>query len=219
MDKGIAQAASVGLAPQKYQTLLELSKAIALHRNVPDLFHDIACRLKSLFDFQYLTVVLHDGAQNAMRLHILETCEPTAWRTPSEIPIEGSVAGWVWQNQQPLVIRDLDEETRFPFAKSLHDDAVKSLCVMPLTTASRQLGVLSLWSDKVGAYDGFDLEFGQLVTAQIAVAMENVFNLAEAQSAQQQLTRERDQLRLLLDVSNAVVSTLDMRELLATVSA
>jgi formate hydrogenlyase transcriptional activator len=219
MDKGIAQAASVGLAPQKYQTLLELSKAIASHRNVPELFHDIACRLKSLFDFQYLAVVLHDGTQNAMRLHILETCEPTAWPTPSEVPIEGSVAGWVWQNQQPLVVHDLDEETRFPATHKLHDYAVRSLCVMPLTTARQQLGVLSIWSDRVGAYDQLDLEFAQLVTAQIAVAMENVFSFAEVQSAQQQLTRERDQLRLLLDVGNAVVSTLDLRELLATVSA
>lgn len=219
MDKGIAQAASVGLAPQKYQTLLELSKAIALHRNVPDLFHDIACRLNNLFDFQYLAVVLHDGAHNAMKLHILETCEPTAWRAPTEIPIEGSVAGWVWQNQQPLVINDLHEETRFPATKVLRDYATRSLCVMPLTTARQRLGVLSIWSDKVGAYDQLDLEFARLVTAQIAVAMENVFNFAEAQSAQQQLTKERDQLRLLLDVGNAVVSTLDLRELLATVSA
>jgi hypothetical protein len=66
VDKGIAQAASVGLEAQKYQTLLELSKAIALHRNVPDLFHDIACRLKNLFDFNYLAVVLHDGLHNTM---------------------------------------------------------------------------------------------------------------------------------------------------------
>ena len=219
MDKGIAQAASVGLAAQKYQTLLELSKAIALHRNVPDLFHDIACRLKNLFDFHYLAVVLHDGAHSTLKLHILETCEPTAWQAPAEIPIAGSVAGWVWQNQQSLVIRDLDEETRFPFAKVLHDYATRSLCVMPLTTARRQLGVLSIWSDKVGAYDRLDLEFAQLVTAQIAVAMENVFNFAEAQSAQQQLTQERDQLRLLLDVGNAVVSTLDLRELMTIVSA
>ena len=219
MDKGIAQAASVGLTQQKYQTLLDLSKAIALHRNVPELFHDIACRLKNLFNFHYLAVVLHDGAVNAMKLHILETCEPTALRAPTEIPIEGSVAGWVWQNQQPLVISDLDQETRFPFTKVQHDHATKSLCVMPLTTARKRLGVLSIWSDKVGAYDQLDLEFAQLVTAQIAVAVENAFNFAEAQSAQQQLTRERDQLQLLLDVSNAVVSTLDLRELLQSISA
>jgi formate hydrogenlyase transcriptional activator len=73
--------------------------------------------------------------------------------------------------------------------------------------------------DKVGTYDRIDLEFAQLVTAQIAVAVENALNFQEARSAQQQLTKERDQLQLLLDVGTAVVSTLDLRELLATVSA
>ena len=219
VDKCTAQAASLGLSPQQYHTLLELSKAIALHRNIPELFHDIACRLKNLFDFQYLAVVLHDANRDAMRLHILETCEPTAWKTPSEIPVEGSVAGWVWQYQEPLIIRDLDEETRFPATKVIDDSTVKSVCVIPLSTARQRLGVLSIWSDKIGAYDRIDLEFAQLLTGQIAVAVENTLNFQEARSAQEQLTKERDQLRLLLDVGNAVVSTLDLRDLLTTVSA
>ena len=219
VDKGTAHDASLGLTPQQYHTLLELSKAIALHRNIPELFHDIACRLKNLFDFQYLAVVLHDAHRDSMRLHILETCEPTAWKTPSEIPIEGSVAGWVWRHQEPLIIRDLNEETRFPATKLLDDSTVKSLCAIPLSTARQRLGVLSIWSDKIGAYDRIDLEFAQLLTGQIAVAVENTLNFQEARSAQEQLTKERDQLRLLLDVGNAVVSTLDLRDLLTTVSA
>lgn len=39
------------------------------------------------------------------------------------------------------------------------------------------------------------------------------------ESQLRQITRERDQLRLLLDVNNAIVSTLDLRELLSNVSA
>ena len=218
MDKAIAKASSTGLPPEQYLTLLELSKAIASHRNIPELFHELACRLKNIFEFHHLAVVLHDGTHNVMRLHILETCEPTAWQAPSEIPIDGSIAGWVWQNQQAVVIDDLDQETRFPFTNVLRDYAVKSLCVMPLTTARQRLGVLSIWSDKPGAYDRLDLEFAQLVTAQIAVAVENAFNFAEAQTAQQQLTKERDQLRLLLEVGTAVVSTLDLRELLKSIA-
>ncbi|HSE38982.1 MAG TPA: sigma 54-interacting transcriptional regulator [Blastocatellia bacterium] len=218
MDKAIAKASSTGLPPEQYLTLLELSKAIASHRNIPELFHELACRLKNIFEFHHLAVVLHDGTHNAMRLHILETCEPTAWQAPSEIPIDGSIAGLVWQNQQAVVIDDLDQETRFPFTNVLRDYAVKSLCVMPLTTARQRLGVLSIWSDKPGAYERLDLEFAQLVTAQIAVAVENAFNFAEAQTAQQQLTKERDQLRLLLEVGTAVVSTLDLRELLKSIA-
>ena len=219
MAKGTAQGTSLGLGPQQYLTLLELSKAIALHRNLPDLFHDLAGRLHRLLDFRNLGVVLHDESQNVLRLHILESTEPSIRALPSELPIEGSISGWVWQNQRPFVTADIQQETCFTPAKMARDYPVKSVCILPLTTAHRRLGVLNMWSDKSGAYDHFDLEFAQLVASQIAVAVENALNFQEAQSAQQHLTRERDQLRLLLDVGTAVVSTLDLRELLATVSA
>jgi formate hydrogenlyase transcriptional activator len=206
-----ARAAVDDLPSRQYLALLDLSKAIASHRDISELFHDLACRLKSLFDFSYLGVFLHDGTRDAMRLHILETCEPTLWQAPSEIPIEGSVAGWVWRNQQPLVIHDLEEETRFPVTQTLRDRSVRSLCVLPLTTAQQQLGVLSVWSNKPGTYDHQDLEFAGLVAGQIAVAV-------GAQCYQHKLARERERSELLLEVNNVLVSNLNLRELLSAIS-
>jgi formate hydrogenlyase transcriptional activator len=196
---------------RKYLTLLELSKAIAAHRALPELFHDIACRLKSLFDFTHLGVLLHDSAHQVMRLHLLETCDPTQWQAPSEVPMDGSIAGWVWQHQKPVVIHDLELEDRFPFTRTLLNHPVKAVCSMPLTTAHQQLGVLTFWSDKAGAYDQLDLEFAGLVVAQIAVAV-------EAQRHQQRLTHERDRSELLLEINNTLVSNLNLRELLSAIS-
>jgi formate hydrogenlyase transcriptional activator len=196
---------------KKYLTLLELSKAIASHRDLPELFHDVACRLQSLFDFSHLGVLLHDTSRNGMRLHLLETCDPTQWQTPTEVPIEGSIAGWVWQNQEPVVVRDLELENRFPFARTLLNHPVKAVCSLPMTTAHQRLGVMTFWSEKAGAYDRLDLEFAKLVAAQIAVAV-------EAQSHQQKLAHERDRSQLLLEINNTLVSNLNLRELLSAIS-
>src|SRR5215471_8414029 len=141
-----ARLAAAGLPSRQYLALLELSEAIASHRDISELFHDLACRLRNLFEFNYLGLFLHDHERNVMRLHVLETCEPTSWQAPSEIPIEGSVAGAVWLNQQPLIISDIREDNRFPVAQPLRDHSVRSLCVLPLTTAHHKLGVLSVWS-------------------------------------------------------------------------
>jgi formate hydrogenlyase transcriptional activator len=197
---------------KKYLTLLELSKGIASHRDLSGLFHDLACRLQSLFDFSHLGVIFHDETQNVMRLHVLETCEPTELQPPTEIPMEGSIAGWVWQHQEPVVIRDLALDDRFPVARTILKDPVKSVCSFPLTTAHQRLGVVHFWSDKVGAYDGLDLEFTKLVAAQIAVAV-------EAQCHQHKLARERDRSQLLLEINNTLVSNLNFRELLSAISA
>jgi len=200
------------LQTKKYLTLLELSKAIAAHRDLSQLFHDLACRLQHLFNFRDLGVMLYDRSRNLMKLHLLETCAPAEWETPTEVPIEGSIAGWVWQHQEPVVIRDLELDDRFPVARTLRTYPAKSVCSLPLTTAHQQLGVLNFWSDQEGAYDQLDLEFAKLVAAQIAVAV-------EAQCHQQKLSRERDRSQLLLEINNTLVSNLNLRELLAAISA
>src|SRR5207245_11531973 len=89
---------------RQLEALLEVSEAIAQQRDLPALFHDLAVRLHSVIDFDFLTLVLHDAAKNVMRLHVLETEIPVEKRTGTEVAIEDSPSGWVWQNQQPYVI-------------------------------------------------------------------------------------------------------------------
>jgi len=210
---------SLSVQQKQYLTLRELSKAIASHRNLSDLFPDLAARLHHIFEFQAISVMLHDEEQNVMRLHILEASDPAFQQAPAEAPTEGSIAGWVWRNQQPIVVRDVDQETRFPIAQSLRGKIpVKSFCSFPLTTAHRRIGVLKIASDKPGAYDKLDLEFAQLVAAQIAIAVDNALNFQEAQCYQRQLARERDRYELLLEVNNMLVSNLNLQELLSAIS-
>jgi formate hydrogenlyase transcriptional activator len=101
----------------------------------------------------------------------------------------------------------------------LLQDGVQSLCVLPLTTAQRRVGALGLGSIQPSAYDAADLEFLQQVATQVAVAVDNALNSQNAQVYQQELARERDRLRLLLEINNALVSTLDLHQLLIVISA
>lgn len=196
---------------QKYLTLLELTQAIASHRELSLLFHDLACRLKTLFDFSHLGILLLDSSRQTLRMHLVESCEPDLWPTPTEVPISGSIAGWVWERQEPVVIPDLEAEDRFPYAKALVDRPVKSVCSLPLTTGKNKLGILTFWSERPAAYQQLDLEFAQLVAAQVAIAV-------ESQCHQQKLARERDRSKLLLEVNNTLVSHLNLRELLTAIS-
>jgi formate hydrogenlyase transcriptional activator len=205
------QVAVVDERTKKYLTLLELSRAIATQRELPKLFYELASRLRTLFDFSDLGIFLHDDSRDIMRLHLVGNCDRTKGQTAAEIPLEGSIAGWVWQHQELAVVRNLDLETRFTIARAGLNQSVKSVCSLPLTT-TRRLGVVSFWSEKEGAYDQLDLEFAKLVVAQIAVAI-------EAHGNQQKLMRERDRSQFLLDMTNTMVSNLELRDLLRAVSA
>jgi formate hydrogenlyase transcriptional activator len=125
----------------------------------------------------------------------------------------------VWQTQQPLLFDDVTRGHRFPqVLAELRADGVHSCCWLPLTTAQRRLGAISFGSMRAGAYSDADMAFLQRVADQVAVAVDNVLHAQEAEAAQQQLTHERDRLRLLLDVNNVVVAKLDLRELCAAIA-
>ena len=213
MIESTAQIAVAGLRREQYLTLLGLQKAINSHRNIPDLFRDLACRLQDLFKFRDIGVMLHDEARDVMRLYVLEACEGLLREPVTEVPIEGSIAGWVWKNQEPVVVNDLERDTRFPAAKGLRPYPARSICSLPLTTAHQRLGALNVWSEDIAAYDELDLEFAQLVATQIAVAVDNAIHFQEAQLYQQQLAQERDVLRQMLAVNTALKNKLEEEKL------
>ena len=227
MDKQSASPCET-LAEQ-YQALLEVSEAIAVHRDLPTLFHDLAHRLHRVVNFEYMRLLLHDPERNVMRFHILEApdrkfCDGLGGE---DLPVDESPGGWVWQHQQPLIVSNLAMETRFPrVTDAVCQQGVKSYCVVPLTTAQRRLGALGFGSLQEATYDNADLEFLQQMARQVAVAVDNALNYQRVQSFQQelahereQLAHERDRLRLLLDVNNAVVSRLDLREVFTATTA
>jgi formate hydrogenlyase transcriptional activator len=202
----------------QHQVLLEVAESIATHRDLPSLFHDLRERLPRLVNFDALWLVLHEPARNVMRVHIVET-PSRAYVDFVERNIEDAPAGWVWEHQQALLVPDLEQENRFKDAlDSLREISVKSFCILPLTTAHQRLGAIGFGSHRTGAYSEEGAEFLQLVARQVAVAVDNTLSHAAAQVLRQQLEHERDRLRLLLDLSNSVVSHLDLRQLFRAIS-
>jgi formate hydrogenlyase transcriptional activator len=201
-------------------TLNEVSRIIASRRNLSELLHDLAERLHSLLDFSYLSVMLYNPAQHVLRLHNLQGAPRGPLRPGAEFAVEEIPSGWVWQHQQPLVISDLEQETRFPRAiQALRDYGLGSFCSLPLSTAHRRLGTLTMGRPDRGAYSPSEVTFAQMVADQVAVAVDNALHSEEAQALQQQLARERDRLQLLLEVTNSVIANLELRDLLRAISA
>jgi formate hydrogenlyase transcriptional activator len=205
---------------RKYIGLLEVSRSIASHRDFGEIFHDLSDRLHALVDFNFFVLFLYDPARNVMRLHMVKAENPGRIEVGNEYEMDESPAAFVWKTQQPLVIEDTAVETRFPrIMKDLQEQGVRSVSIFPLTSAHRRLGTLNFGSDTPSAYKADELDFLQLVTSQIAVAVDNALHFQEAQSLQSQLSRDRDRLQLLLDLNNRLVSNLDLRELFLAISS
>jgi formate hydrogenlyase transcriptional activator len=205
---------------ERYETLLEVAGSIASHPQLSELFQDLLRRLRQIVQFETLILVLHDPSRNVMRLNVLEALEPFTIPLSLEQPVEGSVAGWVWQRQQPLLLDDIEHETRFGTLVSLlRDSNTKSFYALPVTTARRRCGAICFASKKALAYKPADLRFMEQAATQVAIAVDAALTYETAKNYQDQLAQEHERLKLLLEVNNTLVRNLDLQGLLAQISA
>src|SRR2546423_4370685 len=201
---------------RQLEALLEVSEAIAQQRDLPALFHDLAGRLHSVIDFDFLTLILHDAARNVMRLHILETDDARHEKPPvgMELPVDGHPSGWVWQRQESFVVSDTHDEQRYPeYMELLRGKGVRAFALVPLTTAQRRVGAMGFGRMVPQRITDAELQFMQRVASQVAVAVDNALNLETSQAYQKQMARERDRLQVLLQVNNLLVTSRELPEL------
>src|SRR5207249_1745374 len=101
----------------------------------------------------------------------------------------------------------------------IQQHGIVGFCSLPLTTARRRIGALGFGSREPVTYTAADVAFLGEVAKLVAVAVDNALNFDGAQATQRQLSTERDHLRLLLEVTNAMVSNLDLPELVDAISS
>src|ERR1700733_13584406 len=189
----------------RYEALARIAELIRYHPEERVLFQTCASELHQVVAFDGLS--WFDPAAHWVQWHFLEpydsALEALAVR---DIPKEETVAWWVYQNQRPVITPLIDSETSFPLvAERLSRLGLRSLCALPLSTAHRKLGSLVFASHLDDAYSNEDQRFLSVVANQIAVAMDDA--------------RAQARLRLLLDITNRIVTKLELRELLREIVA
>jgi formate hydrogenlyase transcriptional activator len=148
---------------ERYHALLDVAQAISSHRDLHELFRDLAQRLPTVAPFDFIGMSLHHPTKNLMKGYVdlatAATHRPITRLDGLELPIEESSSGWVWSHQQPLIIPSLAEETRFSMGMAaLKDVGIQSVCLLPLTTAMRRLGAIGFGSLEPHAFADANLE-------------------------------------------------------------
>ena len=200
-------------ASEIYEAVLSLSRSIAGRTDLAALLSGVRESLRRIVRFDHLGLILHDPDSGAMQGHILN--EPGAPAIASlRMPVEQDPAGWVWLNQQPLILSSLDAETRWPefINRARAEFGLSTLILVPLTAGENRLGAFGFSS--VAPYEPglAEMEFLERVATEFAVAVEGFL-------ARQAAVRERDRLRTLFDITNGLVSKLGREELFSAIGA
>jgi formate hydrogenlyase transcriptional activator len=187
----------------RFESLIRLAEAIRSHRDQNDLFQLLADELRQVVAFDAMAHCDHAG--NKVNWHFSEAFDSRISRV-ADIPKEETIGWWVHRTQEPVVLQVADEETRFRTTiEALNKVGLRSLCALPLSTAHSRLGSLIFASEIADAYSPEEVRFLSLVASQVALAMDDALHF--------------QRLKLLLDLTNRVVSKLDLRDLLREISA
>jgi len=210
----LESAASLALATlvqARYEALFRVSRTIGAHRDPAELFESLVRELRGVVEFDLLYCSQYNPAGERPAFCVFET---PARRIPlPEFEPEETLTAWVCEHQKPLIIPFLERETRFPRVTALlESEGIRSLCALPLRTAHRRLGSFSVGSQRPNAYSQDEIEFLSLVADEVALAIDDAYHF-------EALHQEKDRLRMLLDVSNAVTSNLELPDLLRAISA
>jgi len=229
---------------RRYKVLLHAAE-VAVRRGFPDLLQELSRLLRELFDFNFVNYALRDNDADVMRIYMLD--QGLRASTPVEFTVEESPAGWVWSQQQSLVISDLQLESRFqPIVELYKGHGYRSLIVLPMTTARQQLGTLCFGSSETVHCDADVVHFLERLAGLAALALENslplaiaLFKAAATEEEQQlqeldatriqlsqrsladyvHLRREREQLETVVEIQSALAaSPLDFREMFPAIS-
>ncbi|HWQ56159.1 MAG TPA: sigma 54-interacting transcriptional regulator [Bryobacteraceae bacterium] len=195
-----------------YEAVLALSQSISGHNDMESMVSGVASALRRVVDFEFLGMVLHEPSGEGLKSYVIGASGVVENPEPGGVPKGGSPARWVWANQRPLVISSLAEETRWPeFSHRVETYGLQALTMVPLTAGEHRLGSLGFGFMAPYEPSAAELAFLERVAAEFAVAV-------DAFLAKQALVHERDRLRVLFDITNALVSKLSPDELFSAIS-
>ena len=194
----------------RYEALIRIANSVRAQNNPDDLFQVLVDELQHVVPFD--AIAQFDESANKIRWHMCSVC-----RQPKEHPDDldhgETLAGYVYREQQIVTLGNVESETRFPRSVAIMRQAgIQSVCALPLSTAHRRLGSVVIASVRPNAYSQDQVRFCALVADQIALAMDDAVNF-------QASLRSRERLQLLLDLTNRVVSSLNLRDVLREVLA
>jgi formate hydrogenlyase transcriptional activator len=135
-----------------------------------------------------------------------------ACREIAKLDEDEKLLAWVYKHQETIVLGTLDQ-ARFPASMRIMRQAgLQSVCAFPLSDPHRRLGSMVIACVRRDAYSPEQVRFCALVANQIALAMDDAINFRASQ-------RARKGMELLLDLTNRVVSKLNLRDVLREISA
>ena len=175
----------------RYRTLLEINNAIITHLTQEDLLRSVFATLRTIIPFDRAAFTLYNPANETFRYLAMDGTLPSPFfRQGVEFHRSASISARVFDEQRPVLRRDLEREQEYPNDRRLVAEGIKADCLVPLIVAGRSLGTLNVASLTRNQYSEDDMQLLQDIGNQVALAVANMQAYEEIAALKARLEKE-----------------------------
>jgi signal transduction histidine kinase len=175
---------------RQLERIVEISRFLSSTHDLTRLLQavvDVACELTRS---EAASIMLFDPASGELRFEAAPDFQRNSLKSIT-VPLESSVAGWIFTHARPMVLQDAAADPRVyrEVDKTLKSQT-KSLLGIPLLVNQKPIGVIEAINKKdKGQYTEDDLNVLETLSGQAAIAIENARLVKKLQDANAELMR------------------------------
>ena len=182
----------------RYEAVLRISEALSACPETEDLTQILSEQLREFLDFFQFYIVCYKENSTEVEWAVVGS-EKNLISAYADVPVEDRPSWRAYATQQPFHIADWDADERVParLKQGIADQGlhIGPLVFVPLTTPHRHLGALGMSGRPGTVYSAEDISFLSLIGRVVAFAIDDNFNLRQAESAQRELQRQNERLK------------------------
>jgi len=205
----------------RYRALLRVSGLLASESDVQTALRSVSVLLSKIVGFDRIALLLVNDDGQSAQVYALESeltdSDPLIGR---DFQLQDTSLALVFESQQSKFVPSLaDELARVPnLLQATRLIQSSSAYMFPISSTRKRLGVLIIVNSSGRECDAQDVELMNSVSMHFATALEAALAVEEAGSYKRNLARERDRLRLILEINNHIIAYLDISELFRAAS-
>lgn len=188
------------------QLIAQVSRQITAIQPLPNLFQQIVTLVHETFGYYAVSIFTIDKNKKEIVLEASSANE-MGFRDV-RLPLGKGIVGWVAQNAQMAVVSDVTKDTRYLLSAVL--ESTRSEMAVPLMVEQQVLGVLDVQSNQLSRFDKGDIFTIVSLAGQLSMAIQESQLYAIER-------RQTERLSALTEAARAVVSILDISDLLEKV--
>jgi len=159
---------------ERYERIIELNRHLNAVLDLPPLLQLIIEAARELTDSENSSILLVDRKSGDLYFEAATVVGKEKLQRVI-VPMDSSIAGWVVQHNEPVVIEDVEKNDRhFKQADAEIAYITRSLIAVPMSVKGQVIGVLNALNKVEGqSFDEDDVYLLTILAAQAAVAIEN----------------------------------------------